>query len=96
MPMQANATNINAPITTNEALLGGRGWGDSMNSDATANAAKTSVKALPRMATTALAVTPTGLLMRIIYSSLTSSLQDARETFNAASSRLGTAAREYS
>ena len=36
--------------------------------------ATTSVKMLPRIATTALAVTPTGLLMRIIYSSSKSSL----------------------
>jgi hypothetical protein len=38
-----------------------------MNKDATASTANSSAKMLPRIATTALAVTPTGLLMRIIY-----------------------------
>ena len=39
----------------------------SMNGDASATTANSSAKMLPRIATTALAVTPTGLLMRIIY-----------------------------
>jgi hypothetical protein len=38
-----------------------------MNRDATPPAANNSARMLPRIATTALAVTPTGLLMRIIY-----------------------------
>jgi len=38
-----------------------------MNGDAAMNAAKSSAIMLPRIATIALAVTPTGLLTRIIY-----------------------------
>ena len=38
-----------------------------MNRDATDIAARNSVKELPRIATIALAVTPAGLLMQIIY-----------------------------
>jgi hypothetical protein len=68
MPMAANAANITAPPTTNGALPAGWGGVVGANIDATADAAKTSVKMLPRIATTALAVTPTGRLIRIIYS----------------------------
>jgi len=39
-------------------LLGGLGSGSAMNKDATAPAAISRVKVLPRIATTALAVTP--------------------------------------
>ena len=67
MPMPANATNITAPAITNCALLGGLDCGVSMNRDATESTASSSVKMLPRIATMALAMTPTGLLMRIIY-----------------------------
>jgi hypothetical protein len=67
MPTRANATNIAKPAIANCALLGGWDCGGAMNMDATDNTATRSTRVLPRIATMALAVTPTGLLMQIIY-----------------------------
>jgi hypothetical protein len=51
----------------NAPRFGGWGCVVSMNRDATESTASSSKKMLPRIATIALAVTPTGLLMQIIY-----------------------------
>jgi hypothetical protein len=47
--------------------LGGWDGGGAIYGDAIRTAAISSAKMLPRIATTALAMTPTGLLMQIIY-----------------------------
>src|ERR1700674_5810196 len=67
MPMPASAANIAAPAITNCALLGGWGFAVSMNRDAVESTASSSARMLPIIATIALAVTPTGLLMQITY-----------------------------
>jgi hypothetical protein len=67
IPVPANAANIKAPPMTNGAGLTGWGSGITMNSDAIEPTANRIAMPLPIMATIALAVTPTGLLMRIIY-----------------------------
>lgn len=67
MPRAASMVNPTAAAMRSEA--GGRGWdcGASMNMDATIITANTSATMLPSIATIALAVTPTGLCMEIIY-----------------------------
>ena len=67
LPMPANTRNIAAVVITSGALLGGWGCVVSINGDVTTSTARNSANRLPRIATIALTVTPTGLLMGIIY-----------------------------
>ena len=66
-PMTAKAAHIAAPAITNWGVLGGCGRGATVNSDAIARTANSSMMMLPNAATIALTVMPIGLFMRIIY-----------------------------
>jgi hypothetical protein len=67
IPMTANAAHIAAAAITNWGALGGCGCVVTKERDAIERTANSSAMMLPRAATIALTVMPTGLLMRIIY-----------------------------